>query len=716
MERLEERKKMILELMENPLYVPMKEKELAVLLGVASADRQALKEVLTELVRDGEITLSKRGKYRKNEEALITGTFTSHPKGFGFVTPEDGSEDIFIPKESTMNAFYHDLVQVSLKGGSLPQTEKGGDGKGQKREGIIVHVLEHGVKEVVGYFQKNKNFGFVNPDNQKIGTDIFVPLERSKGAVTGHKVVVKITDYGTDRKSPEGIVREILGHAGDPGVDILSIVKAYEIPSEFPQEVLQETEAVPCEVHPAELSGRLDYRNRQTVTIDGEDARDLDDAISLIKRDGVYELGVHIADVSYYVREGSALDREALKRGTSVYLTDRVIPMLPHRLSNGICSLNEGEDRLALSCIMDIDESGRIVSHQIAETVIRVNRRMTYTNVKKILEDRDERLTEVYREFVPMFELMAELAEKLRIRRHERGAVDFDFPESHILLNEKGKAVDIEPHERNIATKLIEDFMLAANETVAEDYFWQSVPFLYRTHEKPDPDRMRRLAIFINNFGFSMKVGQEVHPKEVQKLLEKLEGTEEEAFISRLVLRSLKQAKYTTECSGHFGLSAQYYCHFTSPIRRYPDLQIHRIIKENIHTGLSEARRGHYEMILPVVASETSRLERRADEAERETEKMKKAEYMQGHLFECFEGIISGITDYGIYVELPNTVEGFIHVSEIRGDYYRYDRENYEMAGEMTNRRYKMGQKVRVQVVNADKVSRQIDFVFDDED
>lgn len=716
MERLEERKKMILELMENPLYVPMKEKELAVLLGVAPADRPALKEVLTELVRDGEITLSKRGKYRKNEEVLITGTFTSHPKGFGFVTPEDGSEDIFISKESTMNAFYHDLVQVSLKEGSLSQAGKGGDGKGQKREGVIVHILEHGVTEVVGYFQKNKNFGFVNPDNQKIGTDIYVPLERSKGAVTGHKVVVKITDYGTDRKNPEGIVREILGHAGDPGVDILSIVKAYEIPTEFPKEAMEETEDVPCEVHLAEISGRLDYRSRQTVTIDGEDAKDLDDAISLIKRDGIYELGVHIADVSYYVREGSALDREALKRGTSVYLTDRVIPMLPHRLSNGICSLNQGEDRLALSCIMDIDENGRIVSHQIAETVIRVDRRMTYTNVKKILEDKDERVTESYREFVPMFELMAELADKLRARRHERGAVDFDFPESRIILNEKGKAVDIEPHERNVATKLIEDFMLAANETVAEDYFWQSVPFLYRTHEKPDPDRMRRLAIFINNFGFSMKVGQEVHPKEVQKLLEKLEGTGEEAFISRLVLRSLKQAKYTTECSGHFGLSARYYCHFTSPIRRYPDLQIHRIMKENIHTGLGEARRRHYEMILPAVASETSRLERRADEAERETDKMKKAEYMQGHLLECFEGIISGITDYGIFVELPNTVEGFIHVSDIRGDYYRYDRENYEMVGEVTNRRYKMGQKVRVRVVNADKVSRQIDFVLEDEE
>lgn len=716
MERLEERKKIILELMENPLYVPMKEKELAVLLQVAPADRQTLKEVLSELVRDGEIILSKRGKYRKNEEVLITGTFISHPKGFGFVTPEDGSEDIFIPKENTMNAFYHDLVQVSLKGGSMPQAGKSGDGKGQKREGTIVHILEHGVTEIVGYFQKNKNFGFVNPDNQKIGTDIFIPLERSKGAVTGHKVVVKITDYGTDKKSPEGIVREILGHAGDPGVDILSIVKAYEIPSEFPKEVLEETESVPCQVHPAEISGRLDYRSRQTVTIDGEDAKDLDDAISLVKKGGIYELGVHIADVSYYVREGSALDREALKRGTSVYLTDRVIPMLPHRLSNGICSLNQGEDRLTLSCIMEIDEHGKIVSHQIAETVIRVDRRMTYTNVKRILEDKDERLTEDYREFVPMFELMAELAGKLRARRHERGAVDFDFPESRILLNEKGKAVDIEPHERNTATKLIEDFMLAANETVAEDYFWQSVPFLYRTHEKPDPDRMKRLAIFINNFGFSMKVGQEVHPKEVQKLLEKLEGTAQEAFISRLVLRSLKQAKYTTECSGHFGLSARYYCHFTSPIRRYPDLQIHRIIKENIRAGLGEARRSHYERILPVVASETSRLERRAEEAERETEKMKKAEYMQGHIFECFEGIISGITDYGIYVELPNTVEGFIHVSEIRGDYYRYDKETYEMVGETTNRRYKMGQKVRVCVVNADKVLRQIDFIFDEEE
>lgn len=706
MERKEERKKMILELMENPLYVPMKEKELAMLLNVSGEDRGALKEVLTSLILDGKITLSKRGKYKKNDVVLITGTFTSHAKGFGFVTPEDGSEDIFIPKDETKSAFYHDLVQVAIKHDSS-------DGK--KREGVIVNILEHGMTEVVGFFQKQKNCGFVEPDNQKIDTDIYVPLERSKGAVTGQKVVVKLTDYGNERKCPEGIVTEILGHANDPGIDILSVVKAYEIPTVYPKEVMEEIESIPTEVMPWEIEGRLDYRNRLTVTIDGEEAKDFDDAISIEKHGDFYELGVHIADVSHYVKEGSPLDKEALLRGTSVYLTDRVIPMLPHRLSNGICSLNEGVDRLTLSCIMEIDESGKIVSHKIAETVIRSDRRMTYTKVAKILNDHDEALCKEYEEFVPMFEMMEELSFKLRARRHERGAIDFDFPECKIILNEKGRPIDIQARERNVATMLIEDFMLAANETVAEDYYWQSVPFLYRSHEKPDPEKIRKLAIFINNYGYTMHVGQEIYAKEIQKLIGKIEGTSEEAFLSRLILRSMKQAKYTTGCDGHFGLSASYYTHFTSPIRRYPDLQIHRIIKENLKQGLSEKRYTHYESILPEVALQTSRLERRAEEAERETDKMKKAEYMQKHLFESFDGVISGITDYGMYVELPNTVEGFIHVSNMSGDYYSYDKEHYEMVGEMTRRRYKMGQKVRIKVIGADKVLRQVEFMLDGE-
>ena len=602
-EKFKERKKLLLDLIYDKAYVPMKAKEIAMLLSIPKSQRGELEEVLSALTAEGKIGISKRGKYGRPETFSLTGIFSGNARGFGFVTVEGQEQDVFIPEEKTGGALHGDKVQIFI------EREAGAKGRA---EGAVLRILEHANREVVGFYQKNKTFGFVIPDNRRIAMDIFIPQGQDMGAVTGHKVVVCITDFGDGRKKPEGKIVEILGHVNDPGTDILSLVRAYGLPEQFPEEVLREAGQAP-DVSEGDLAGRLDLRDLPTVTIDGEDAKDLDDSVTLdMNSGGNYILGVRIADVSHYVREGSALDAEAFRRGTSVYLVDRVIPMLPHSLSNGICSLNAGEDRLALSCIMEITPDGTITDHRIAETVVRVDRRMTYTAVNAILTDGGIEPdgsggscpeAEAYREFVPMFLKMQKLADILRARRRRRGAIDFDFPESKILLDGEGRPLAIEPRQRNAATKLIEDFMLAANETVAEDYFWQALPFLYRTHDRPDPEKIKALGIFINNFGYHIRMQQgEIHPKELQKLLDRLEGTSEEALLSRLVLRSMKQARYTTDCSGHFGLAARYYTHFTSPIRRYPDLQIHRIIKENLRGGLAEERRAHYEAILPQAA------------------------------------------------------------------------------------------------------------------
>ncbi len=705
-EKLEQRKQTIYGLICDDLYVPMKIKEMAILLNIPREKRSELEEVLDALVAEGKIEISKKGKYSKAEGKFAAGRFIGNARGFGFVEQAEG-EDIFIPEDKVNGAMDGDEVLCAV----APLKT------GKRREGSITKITRRAVTILVGTFQKNKSFGFVIPDNQRFGQDIFVPLERSKGAVSGHKVVVEITDYGRKDKKPEGKVAEIIGHINDPGTDIMSIVKGYDLPMEFPESVLKQAQQVSGPVSAQDREGRLDLREWQTVTIDGEDAKDLDDAVTLTMEGENYRLGVHIADVSHYVREGSALDAEALNRGTSVYLVDRVIPMLPHVLSNGICSLNAGEDRLALSCIMTIDGKGNVIDHTIAETVLKVDRRMSYTSVKKILADRDETEIAKYRELVPMFERMEELAGILREKRRKRGSIDFDFPETKILLDEKGKPVEIKPYERNVATKIIEDFMLIANETVAQDYFWQELPFVYRSHDNPDPEKIRKLSAFINNFGYSIRIGQdEIHPKELQKLLVKIEDSPEEALISRLTLRSMKQAKYTTVSDGHFGLATRYYCHFTSPIRRYPDLQIHWIIKENLKGRLNEERIAHYEHILPKVAASSSERERRAEEAERETVKLKKVEYMQAHIGEEFDGVISGITNWGIYVELPNTVEGMVHVSNLTDDYFQYREDTYEMVGEVTGIRYKLGQKVRIRVEDTDRMMRTIDFVFVKED
>lgn len=699
----EKRKKLIYDFICDEFYVPMKLKELAILLQVPKDQRRELKAIMDSLEAEGKVHVSKKGKYTKGEAKHIVGTYQAHARGFGFVVVEGEDEDIFISEDDTNGAFHGDQVEVTIK--SAPD--------GKRREGKIVRVLSHGTTRLVGYFQKNKNFGFVIPDNQRFVKDVFVPLERSKGAVTGHKVVVELTKYGGENKKPEGKVVEILGHVNDPGTDIMSIVKGYDLPMEFPEKVLNQAERVAKDVSTADMAGRMDIRNWQMVTIDGEDAKDLDDAISLTKEGENYKLGVHIVDVTNYVQEKSALDREAYKRGTSVYLVDRVIPMLPHILSNGICSLNAGEDRLALSCIMTINDKGNVVDYKIAETVICVDRRMTYTSVKKILEEQDEEECKKYEELVPMFQMMEKLAGILREKRKKRGSIDFDFPETKIVLDENGKPLELKPYDRNVATKIIEDFMLLANETVAEHYFWQEIPFVYRTHEQPDEEKIQKLAIFINNFGHSMHIANNaVRPKEIQKLLAKVEGTSEEAMISRLALRSMKQAKYTPENTGHFGLATTYYCHFTSPIRRYPDLQIHRIIKEDLRGRMNENRREHYEKILPEVTKNCSERERLAEEAERETVKLKKVEYMEQHLGEVFEGVISSITKWGIYVELPNTIEGLVHVTNMRDDHYDYVEERFEMVGEHTRKVYKLGQTVFVTATGTDKLQRTIDFEF----
>ena len=789
---IERRKKFMLELLGDPIYKPMRLREIATLLRLSKEEKRDLYDVLDELCDEGKVSVDHKGryekvkgkwkkkkddryyddrredygadygvkkkdknkdknrdkdkekgrdwekdkkkektkdrgrekdrdkKYRRNrdrdfsdedygyedeylEGTQAEGTFIGHPKGFGFVETEGQDEDVFIPESDTGTAMHQDKVRIIIRDGQK---------EGKRKEGVVVKVLERGMPEIVGTYQLNRDFGFVISDNPKFSKDIFIPRKEAAGIKNGDKVIAVITDYGSRNKNPEGKIKENLGNIRTPGTDILAIVKSFGIPSEFPEKVMKQAQRVPDHVLDADREGRLDLRHLQTVTIDGEDAKDLDDAISLTKEGEIYHLGVHIADVSNYVQYNSALDKEALKRGTSVYLADRVVPMLPERLSNGICSLNQGEDRLALSCLMDINEKGKVVSHQIAETVINVDERMCYTDVKNILEDTDEEAKKRYEALIPMFFMMKELSGILRNSRHHRGSIDFDFPESKIILNAAGKAIDVKPYEANVATKIIEDFMLMANETVAQEYCTEEIPFVYRTHDNPDPEKVESLLTLLHNQGVKIqKAKEEITPKEIQQIIEGIEGLPNEAMISRLVLRSMKQAKYTTECSGHFGLAAKYYCHFTSPIRRYPDLQIHRIIKDNLRGRLMrEGRTEHYREILDEVARQSSVCERRADEAERESDKLKKAEYMSYHLGEEFEGIISGVTGWGLYVELPNTVEGLVHVNTLRDDYYVFDQESYELCGEMTRKVYKLGDKVRVRVADADKMLKTVDF------
>ncbi|WP_374965365.1 ribonuclease R [Lysinibacillus sp. RS5] len=687
-------------------YKPLTVGEIEDVFGFEDADE--FKELVKTLVRmeaQGLVVRSRSNRYGSPERMnLLRGKFIGHAKGFGFVAPDiEGMDDVFIPPHEVNGAINGDIVLIRVLKESF----------GDRREGTVTKVVERGQTSFVGTFQANRGFGFVVLDDKKLPMDIFIAKGDTLGAVDGHKVVVEVATWPEDLKSATGYITKILGHKNDPGVDILSILYKHDIPPEFPEEVVAAAQSVPDEITAADLEGRRDLRHETIVTIDGADAKDLDDAVTVTKNvDGTYKLGVHIADVSYYVTQGSVIDIEAYDRATSVYLTDRVIPMIPHRLSNGICSLNPQVDRLVLSCEMIIDANGHVVSHEIFQSVIKTTERMTYKDVYKILEEQDEALMARYEPLVPMFKHMAELSNILRNKRQMRGAIDFDFKESKVIVDEDGWPVDIELRERTVAEKLIEDFMLAANETVAEHFHWMNVPFLYRIHEDPKPEKLQRFFEFVTNFGILIKgTGNTVHPKALQDVLKAIEGMPEEPVISTMLLRSMQQAKYYPESLGHFGLSTDFYTHFTSPIRRYPDLIVHRLIRTYLlNKDTSRETVAQWSMAMDEIADHTSERERRAVDAERDTDALKKAQYMSDKIGEEFEGIVSSITNFGIFVELPNTIEGLVHISNMTDDYYRFDDRQMIMIGERTNRQFRIGDEVTVRVANVIIEESSIDF------
>ncbi|WP_374721491.1 ribonuclease R [Peribacillus tepidiphilus] len=696
----------LLEYMRKEAYKPLTVQELEEALGIKdSSEFKDFVKALVKMEDKGLVVRTRSNRYGLPEKMnLVRGKLTAHAKGFAFVTPEEpGMDDIFIPPTETKNAMHGDIVLVRIS------SEK----SGARREGSVEKIIERGVTEIVGTYVESKHFGFVIPDDKKIVNDIFIPKSASMGAVEGHKVVVRLTSYPEGRVSAEGEVIQILGHKNDPGVDILSIIHQHGLPLEFPEEVLEQAKQTPDSIDESEIQNRRDLRDEMIVTIDGADAKDLDDAVTVRKLDnGNYKLGVHIADVSYYVKEGSPIDREAYERGTSVYLVDRVIPMIPHRLSNGICSLNPKVDRLTLSCEMEIDEDGQVVNHEIYQSVIKTTERMTYSDVNKILVDKDEELRKRYEPLVPMFEEMEKLASILRAKRMKRGAIDFDFKEAKVLVDEEGKPIDVVLRERSVAERLIEEFMLVANETVAEHFHWMDVPFIYRIHEDPKEDKLQRFFEFITNFGYVVKgTANSVHPRALQEIIEAVEGKPEEMVISTVMLRSMQQAKYNPESLGHFGLSTDFYTHFTSPIRRYPDLIVHRLIRTYLIEGkLDQATREKWDALLPEIADHTSNRERRAVDAERETDDLKKAEFMLDKIGQEFDGIISSVTNFGMFVELPNTIEGLVHVSVMNDDYYRFDERHLAMIGERTGKVFRIGDEITVRVINVNKDERAIDF------
>ncbi len=698
----------ILAFMKEDDYKPLTVAEIEDAFELEEAEEfKELVKTLVKMEAQGLIVRSRSNRYGLPERMnLLRGRFIGHAKGFGFVAPEEeGMDDIFIPPHDINGAINGDTVLIRV----MKETS------GDRREGTVIKIVERGKTTFVGTFQANRGFGFVVPDDKKLNMDIFVAKEDALGAVDGHKVVVEITHWPDDIKSAAGVVTKILGHKNDPGVDILSIIYKLDIPPEFPAEVVDAATKVPDEITEEDLVGRRDLRGETIVTIDGADAKDLDDAVTVTKNDdGTYKLGVHIADVSYYVTEGSIIDQEAYERATSVYLTDRVIPMIPHRLSNGICSLNPQVDRLTLSCEMTIDSSGQVIKHEIFQSVIKTTERMTYSDVYKLLEKRDEHpeLVERYEPLIPMFELMAELAQILRNKRMNRGAIDFDFKESKVLVNEDGWPTDIVLRERTVAERLIEEFMLAANETVAEHFHWMELPFLYRIHEDPKPEKLQRFFEFVTNFGLVIKgTGNSVHPKAMQEIIKSIEGLPEEPVISTMLLRSLQQARYYPESIGHFGLSADYYTHFTSPIRRYPDLIVHRLIRTYLINGdTSKETVVHWNAIMEEIADHTSERERRAVDAERDTDALKKAQFMSDKIGEEFIGMVSSITNFGIFVELPNTVEGLVHISNMTDDYYRFEDRMMMMVGERTGRQFRIGDEVKVRVANVVIEESSVDF------
>ncbi|MDQ0254615.1 ribonuclease R [Evansella vedderi] len=698
-------KERLLTYMKEEADKPLSIKDLEEAMGLDDSSQfKEFVKMLNELEEEGELVRTRSNRYGLPDKMnLLRGEVIMHPKGFAFVKTEVGQDDVYIAGAEMNGAMNQDKVLVRLHPGS----------SGARPEGAIIRILERGVKTTVGTYVDDKHYGFVIPDDKRIPNDIFIPKNKEGGAVDGHKVLVEITKYPEGRMSAEGQVLEVLGHKNDPGVDILSVIYKHGLPGEFEQETLDHANSVPNEIDPSELENRRDLRDETIVTIDGADAKDLDDAVQVKKlENGNYLLGVHIADVSYYVKEGSPIDVEAAERATSCYLVDRVIPMIPHRLSNGICSLNPQVDRLTLSCNMEFTPTGERVNHEIYQSVINTTERMTYTDVRKILQEEDEEVTKRYESLIPFFKGMEELAEILRNKRMARGAIDFDFKEAKVLVDEEGTPTDVVIRERSVAERLIEEFMLAANETIAEHFHWMKVPFMYRIHEDPDEEKLQRFLEFITNFGYVVKgAANTVHPRALQELLDQVKGEPEEAVISTVMLRSMRQAKYDPENIGHFGLSADFYTHFTSPIRRYPDLIVHRLIRTYLIDGKTDdATIEKWNEKLYEIAKHSSEMERRAEDASRETDELKKVQYMLDKIGEEYDGIISGVTNFGLFVELPNTIEGLVHVSYLTDDYYHYDEKQYAMIGERSGNVFRIGDEIEVRVVNVNVDERIIDF------
>ncbi|EIT1270725.1 ribonuclease R [Staphylococcus pseudintermedius] len=705
-------KEEIIGIIKSADYEPMSVSDFQDALGLNSADSfRDLIKILVELEQTGMVTRTKQDRYQKQQQktnsGLVRGTLSQNKKGFAFLRPDDQEmEDIFIPPTKINRAMDGDVVLVEVK-------KSRGDFRKGKFEGEVKAIESHSIKQVVGTFSEARHFGFVVPDDKRIMQDIFVPKGQELGAVEGHKVLVQITQYSDGTNSPEGQISAILGHKNDPGVDILSIIYQHGIEIEFPDDVLKEAENVPETIQPDELKGRRDLRDELTITIDGADAKDLDDAIAVKKLDnGNTELTVSIADVSYYVTEGSALDREAYDRATSVYLVDRVIPMIPHRLSNGICSLNPEVDRLAMSCRMEIDAQGQVVKHEIFESVIHSNARMTYDAVNRIITDKDAVTRAQYPEIVPMLDLAQTLSQQLIAMRKKRGEIDFDIKEAKVIVNEEGIPKEVVTRERGEGERLIESFMLIANETVAEHFNQMEVPFIYRIHEQPKSERLRQFFDFITNFGIMVKgTGEDIHPSTLQNIHEEIAGRPEDMVISTMMLRSMQQARYDADNLGHFGLAADYYTHFTSPIRRYPDLIVHRLVRKYLIEKSMDGRAMHeWEEKLPQIAEHTSNRERRAIDAERDTDELKKAEFMIQHIGDEFEGVISSVANFGMFVELPNTIEGMVNMQNMSDDYYHFDERQMALIGERKAKVYRIGDVVKVKVIHVDVDERQIDF------
>lgn len=705
-------KERIVRILKEKECPPQYPDQLMDMLEISKDDQQLFMSILEEMVDEGMLMLTRKKKYALPEDlGFLTGRLQSNAKGFGFLIPDDKDEkDVFISPPNMHGAMHNDRIMVRLLTASETDSWP-------SREGEIIRILERANKQVVGTFEHDKYFGFVVPDDTKIAQDIFISKDEMNGAKSGYKVVAEITKWPEDRRNPEGRIVEILGHKDEPGTDILSIIRQYDLPEDFPGEVMSEARNIPQKISEKDIKGRRDLRDLKLFTIDGADARDFDDAVSIeIVENGNYLLGVHIADVTHYVKTGTALDKEAYKRGNSIYLVDRVIPMLPKELSNGICSLNPNEDRLAMSVFIEIDKKGKVIKHSIEETVICSKARLVYDDITSILEDGDKALEDKYREFLDDFKLMNELREILYNNRVKRGSIDFDLDETMIKLDENGKPIEVCPEDRGIANQIIEEFMIICNETIAQHMFWSNMPFVYRVHEEPDLQKMLDFNEFIHNFGYHLKGigGGEIHPKVLQTVLNQAKGTREERIISAVMLRSLQKAKYNEKNLGHFGLAAKYYCHFTSPIRRYPDLMIHRIIKGLLHGNMDEKRISKLDKFLPELSDHCSKTERLADDVERETEDLKKAEFMQDKIDNEYDGIVSGVTQYGIYVQLENTVEGLVRLSSMEDDYYSYDEKHYCVIGTRTRKIYRLGDLVRIKVIKVDLPSRNIDFVLVD--